>query len=816
MEHDPMVSHEGSVVPMKIGIELRYVTLGNSGGISQLLQGVLQALFAQHPNVEFVVFCTIFSRNLLEDTPEHVEVLSLPSVGFFAQLDRIAGEKKLNILFRSYPSEDNLIFPFAKQVFLLPDIQHEFYPEFFTHETLRARRAAFNRAMAAAGAIGTLSEYARQTILEHEWTICQDVFLVSPALQDKHREHVIAELTGEEQALIPTEAFFLYPANLWPHKNHRRVLQAFDRFLKQTGQRMIFILTGHPSGWAELHQEFPALPVQHLGFVRPQLLRQLFKRAQALAFFSMYEGFGMPLLEAFNAETPVICSNTTSLPEVGGDAVLMCDPTNVQAMSDLMVCVTRDDALCATLIARGKQRLQIYNWEQSAQNLYAAFQRVYQATQAEIPSVQVWEAIKNAPLVSIVTPSYNQGRFLKRTIESVLNQTYPHIEYIVIDGGSHDESVDILKSYGDRIVWVSEPDNGQTDAINKGFTQSHGEIRAYLNSDDVLQLDAVEKVVAYFQQHPECDLMYGKAYYIDKDDRITGKYKTAEYSFRRLMRDCPICQPATFWRTRIAKLVGPFNEQLNYAMDYEYWLRVDRAGGRIEHTLDILASSRLYPETKTLTAREKIYEEVFEICQAHGGYVDLNYFHGLWHQRVCRSNTGWPRYVRWLPRGRQMLAHLHHKWYYRRTYTPRHVLRLLYHQLRRRRTSRFKLVDQFYKLVGVLSFKIGWRKPASGFWPDRWLGPSCCVMLKQVPPGQTFYLIGKASATMVLRVKLQGRMLGKYQLQANTYQNISFQVEPGTNQRILLKFSRYIVDPAHRPLSFMLEQTNLFSEHDTF
>jgi glycosyltransferase involved in cell wall biosynthesis len=286
------------------------------------------------------------------------------------------------------------------------------------------------------------------------------------------------------------------------------------------------------------------------------------------------------------------------------------------------------------------------------------------------------------PLVSIVTPSFNQGRFLRRTIESVLSQSYASIEYIVIDGRSQDDSVDILRSYGDRFDWISERDHGQTDAINKGFARSHGEIRAYLNSDDVLAPDAVARTVAHLRLHPACDLVYGRANYIDENDRVTGTYATAEYSFARLMQDCCICQPAAFWRTRIARRVGPFDERLHYAMDYDYWLRIARADGRIDHLPETLACSRLYPQTKTLSARRAIYGEIFEVCQRHGGYVHQHYFHGLWHHLCEERQSGLAGYLAGRPGAWELMARLHHLWWHRRQYTATQMLRQSVRHLR--------------------------------------------------------------------------------------------------------------------------------------
>src|SRR5262249_53534757 len=153
-------------------------------------------------------------------------------------------------------------------------------------------------------------------------------------------------------------------------------------------------------------------------------------------------------------------------------------------------------------------------------------------------------------------------------------------------------TLDVLRSCGSRVTWVSEKDRGQTHAINKGLARARGEVLAYLNSDDVLFPGAVRRVVDHFLARPGCDLVYGKAECIDEDDRFLDYYPTAEYSFERLMDNDYICQPATFWRSRVARLIGPFDESLQLAMDYEYWLRLDRAGGCLEHLPEVLAGTR--------------------------------------------------------------------------------------------------------------------------------------------------------------------------------------------------------------------------------
>lgn len=255
---------------------------------------------------------------------------------------------------------------------------------------------------------------------------------------------------------------------------------------------------------------------------------------------------------------------------------------------------------------------------------------------------------QDAPLVSIVTPSLNQGRFLRRTIESVLTQDYPNIEYTVVDGGSTDDSIDILKSYGSQIAWTSEPDRGQSNAINKGFARAHGSILSYLNSDDTLCANAVSVAVKQFSESP-IDLLYGDGNYIDVDGSVTGAYPTDDYTPGRLMVDCCICQPAAFWTANIANRVGKFDEELNFAMDYDYWLRIVKVNGNIRHIRTTLGNTRIYPETKTMSNRAQIFSEIFKTARKHGGFVGRNFVEWYWHYRLWENPGRFEKIIRSYP-----------------------------------------------------------------------------------------------------------------------------------------------------------------------
>jgi glycosyltransferase involved in cell wall biosynthesis len=372
---------------MRIGVEMFSLCEGKTGGLVPLIQGVLNALFAGWPQHQVVLFCTPANEDLLSNVPAHDCRLTLPATAsYFPLLDAQASLLQLDVLVSTYPCEADLTFPLARRVTVIPDMQHEFFPEFFTPETLRGRRTSFRKALQGSGAIATISEHARQTLLNHPDACCRDIFIMSPALRTDWEQAELENLTEMERAQLPGVEFFLYPANLWPHKNHQRFLEAFAQFLPHAGRPVELVLTGHPEGWLELARAFPGLPVRHLGFVRPCFLRTLMAHARALTFFSLFEGFGIPLLEAFAVGTPVVCSNSTSLPEVGGDAVLACDPTDPRAMSQALLRVFNDNELCARLATQGRKRLALFDWRTSTSNLVDACARICQREPATLES----------------------------------------------------------------------------------------------------------------------------------------------------------------------------------------------------------------------------------------------------------------------------------------------------------------------------------------------------------------------------------------------------------------------------------------------
>ncbi len=224
------------------------------------------------------------------------------------------------------------------------------------------------------------------------------------------------------------------------------------------------------------------------------------------------------------------------------------------------------------------------------------------------------------PIVSIVTPSYNQASYLERTILSVIEQDYEAIEYIVIDGGSEDGSLEILKKYEHRLAyWESTPDKGQTDAINKGFAHANGQILAWLNSDDTYQPGAIAEVVQFMQAHPQAGLVYGDCNFINARDEVIGRFNARQTEYDRLLSGyVHIPQQAAFWRRHLWQQVAPLDDSIYFAMDYDLWLRLAKISP-IVYTPRLWANFRLHGDAKTIAEDDRCWPDMVRIHYRNGG-----------------------------------------------------------------------------------------------------------------------------------------------------------------------------------------------------
>jgi glycosyltransferase involved in cell wall biosynthesis len=786
---------------MKIAADLRIIEHGVTGGLSQLIEGVLRSLLERDRDNEYLVFCTPANYSLLDPGFPNLQRVSLAFPNYDQELDdqlRYRGD--IDVLFRAYPGTELGGVPLERQVVCIPDLQQEAFPDFFNRDRLRLRRQAFHHFQSGAGAIGTISEFTRGQLLADPWTRCDDIFLMPPSLPLGHDTD--APLTDAETGLMPVGPFFLFPANPWKHKNHARLLAAFDQFCRRRGPGVPLVLTGNREGFDEIAAPYRHLPVRHLGYVRPEFLRALYKRALALVYVTLFEGFGIPLLEAYSAGTPVVCSDTTSLPEVAEGAAVMCPPTDVDAIAAALERIADDDPLRRRLVELGKMRLRDFTWQRSADELLDAFERVAHRANMGVPAIRV----DSPPVVSIVTPSFQQGKFLKRTIDSVLAQDYPHIDYRVIDGGSTDETLAVLASYGDRVRWCSEKDRGQAHAINKGLAETTGRIRAYLNSDDLLRPGAVSAAVEHFRRHPSCDLVYGEAAFIDEADELLRFYPTKPYSLENLMETCCISQPSAFWMSRIGDLVGAFDESYGFAMDYDYWLRIAKAGGRIMDAPGIWSATRLHATAKTCGgSRDRIFAEIWRTCAEHGGYVSYTAIDS-W-LRACL----FPRYPA-LIRLRPLLARVlfvHSKYLGRTSPKPPMPAYMVGKALEYayRVGRRFPGMNLVRKLLP--------RKPSvGGNRADNWLVPECRFYPKRRGPAEAIRLIGEAATPMRLVVRQGRETIAEFDLAGKEVTELTLPVRD-SSEPVLLTFSDEVAGLIDRhPVSFRVLGTNLYREEE--
>lgn len=252
------------------------------------------------------------------------------------------------------------------------------------------------------------------------------------------------------------------------------------------------------------------------------------------------------------------------------------------------------------------------------------------------------------PLVTIVTPSFNQAEYLEETIQSVLGQDYPRIEYIVMDGGSTDGSVDVIQKYQSRLAfWVSEQDKGQTDAINKGFNRAKGDILAWINSDDTYNPKAVGEAVLYLMENPDVAMVYADCDFIDGQGRVIGKFASRQTDYKKLRQGyVHIPQQTMFFRSKYWKEVGPLDPSFYFAMDYDLWVRI-AARAPIKYLPGrTWANFRIHTSSKTNVNDERGWKEMLRVHYRDGGsffapivakYYLRKIIGPLWKWRIRRS-----------------------------------------------------------------------------------------------------------------------------------------------------------------------------------
>lgn len=627
---------------MKVGINAVGLYPGKVGGVEQYLRNIISEI-SGYEDMHVFLFLNRSAMEAISSNDRLVKICIDVNYNHDVQLKGYIDYYKIDVWFCPFfhliPVQCGI-----PNITTILDLQQEYYPQNFDKEVLQNRKLLTQSTVGNTDLILTISEFSKQTIVD-KYGVDAEKVIVTYLDADASFDGIFDEYALFKMKKKLPKEYVLFPANMWPHKNHISLLKGFIKAKRNHPElaNLKLVFTGSIERETNEINSFITennlrKDVLYLGYIPQAEMKYVFSCASMLAFPSKFEGFGIPLVEAMASGIPIICSRSSCLPEIAGDAALYFDEDSSDEISDLIFRVHTDNSIRNQLISAGKKRRVYFSWKGCAKKTIQAIRSLY-----KMP-VKKENKLDSLPLVSIITPSYNQGDFIRETIESVLNQTYENIEYIVMDGGSTDNTVEILKEYEDRIKWVSEKDDGQADAVNKGIKIAQGEIIGWLNSDDTYYPDAVATAVNEMMSHPDVDMIYGEGNYIDKNSNVTGRYNTKMYGYDMLADECFICQPTAFFTKSIVEKVGGLRADLQLCMDYELWMRIGRAG-KILYVPKTLATSRMYEDNKTLSRRWEVYEECCRELKKNFGFVSHNWLvgysnfivemHPLLSRRLC-------------------------------------------------------------------------------------------------------------------------------------------------------------------------------------
>lgn len=619
---------------MRLAINIRPLVTGKIGGMESYVRNIVTRL-AQRKDIEEICLLTsVESHGALDVPSPRVHEILIADDDPGTRISRELLRRKSDLLFCPLIDLEPRSSALPSLV-TIPDLQHETHPELFDARTLAWRSSAYRASVAAADVVFTISKHSREAICRTYGADPRKVVDVPLDVDDVFRGPVDygTDRAVRERYRLPS-AYVFYPAITWRHKNHVRLLEAIQRFNASGRSPLSLVLCGGPgSGQADLTAAIARLGLRDrvtmLNRVPAGDLPSLYRGAFALVVPSLFEGFGLPILEAFHTGCPVVCSERTSCPEVAGDAAEYVDPTDPADIAAALIRLTDKPGRRDELVKNGHRRAGLFSWAEAERVTFEAMRGLFEETRRAI-EVNSW------PSFTVVTPSLNQAQFIGGTIESVLGQKYPHLEYIVVDGGSTDGTVELLRRYDGRLRWVSEPDRGQGDAVNKGVRLGHGELIGWLNSDDTYWPDALERAALTFRQRGRAAVVYGDANHVLEDGSLYGPYPTASFDYTRLAERCFICQPAAFIRRQAFDDVGGLDIRLAYCMDYDLWIRLGR-GHSLVYLPAVFANSRLHKDAKTLARRRHVYQEILRTVRRHYGYIPYLWVNGYTSYLLRRS-----------------------------------------------------------------------------------------------------------------------------------------------------------------------------------
>lgn len=412
-------------------------------------------------------------------------------------------------------------------------------------------------------------------------------------------------------------------------------IEAFSQFARsRPGWRMLLVgldqeHRDHGSVWAHLSKSIPASMkgrITHLGDQPHAAVQSLMAESKALLMPSEFESFGLVAVEAMQQGCVPLVAEGTGTAETAPTPELVRRRGSAASFAEGLEHVVGDARRGARLSKAVQAHAEArFGAERIMSDNLAFLERCAQGAQAPDN-----EAVfgPDAPRVSVVVPNFNGGRFLRPTLQSLVDQDYPNLEIILVDGGSTDDSLEIAARYR-QVRVISEPDHGQSHAINRGLLQARGDILAYLNSDDLYQPGAVKAVVERFRREPNTQIICGGCEVIDEAGQTVGDLILPRFTGQQGVirywgwgRWHAIPQPATFWRRGVTERVGLFDTGLEFAMDLDFWIRAADLFD-IRAAPETLAAFRLAQGSKTVSQTDKMYAEEHQVFRRYRSRLPL-------------------------------------------------------------------------------------------------------------------------------------------------------------------------------------------------
>ncbi len=584
--------------------------------------------------------------------------------------------RKFNIALMIYPRVDFETFhneiPF---IFAIHDIQHRInpqFPEVSAGDLWEWREYFFRNACRNALGIFVDSQVGKEDVINCYDTPAEKIVIL-PFLPPDYLDEEVSDALLEETRSkfhLPKK-FLFYPAQFWPHKNHCRIVSALGRIKHEHNLAIPIVFCG---GKFEEHGEFDRVmylakelqienQIHYLGYIDSRYLAPLYKLATGLVMPTFFGPTNIPILEAWKMGCPVITSDIRGCRDQAGDAAILVDPADEKEIAKGMLKLYRDEVLRKKLIRKGKQRLVEWNVEgfkttvretvaRSLNELNTKGKKPFDVLpisemlrlKAELlkpiplpksaPSFAEIHVKKLYPRISVITPSFNAEKYIEEAIESVLMQKYPNFEHIIVDGGSTDGTIEIVKKYP-HLRWISKKDRGQPHAMNNGFRLSTGDIITYLNADDFYEPGVFFDAVQHLNKDKGIYFVVGECTVAKPDRSVYVPAFLPKVKFFEMMHWWqawfPINPSAYFYYREVQDAVGLIDESDHYMQDYDFLLRVSmkykiHAVERVWGNFRWIETSKTYTRPQTLTRQSVARKYYSKLSYAERITLFRNYF----------------------------------------------------------------------------------------------------------------------------------------------------------------------------------------------